>query len=294
LPKLFVLYLASAMTGTGFMTVHVALNKAIGSVTAAPHRTSAFSAVALAFSISGFCAPLFAGAAIQGAGYVASYLLLPLFAVAAGVALRKAMRVHAIPRIPRDAHESARSVDLLRYPPLRAVFIAGGLFSLAWDLFTFFAPLQGVRSGLGPTATGAIVSALAAGMFSVRLVVARLTRRHGEWNTMAGALVIATIVFFAFPLLTAFYALVIAAFLLGMGLGCGQPVSMTLLYQLAPSHRAGEAVGLRAALGSVSQTVMPIALGGLGSTVGLAAVFWSGAGLLAYGAWSASRKRLTA
>ena len=35
------------------------------------------------------------------------------------------------------------------------------------------------------------------------------------------------------------------SFLLGLGLGCAQPIIMSLLYEASPPGRQGEAVGLR-------------------------------------------------
>lgn len=288
-PGLAVLYAASVLTGTGFMATHVALNTFIGRLTAARFRTDAFSAVALAFSISGFCTPLLAGASIELAGYRVACLVLLGAAVGAGLLLRSAARHHPSGTVRAPAARAGAVVELFADPRLRAVFLTGGLFTMAWDLFTFFAPLQGVRAGLSPVATGAIVSALSAGMFAVRLGVARLTQRIGEWATMAGALLLVALVFLVFPLLHALPTLVCAAFVLGMGLGCGQPVSMALLYQVAPEGRAGEAVGARATITSVSQTLLPMLLGALGTAVGLLAVFWSGAVLFTAGAWTARR-----
>ena len=147
------------------------------------------------------------------------------------------------------------------------------------------APRQGIREGRGRGASGVILSDLARRMCLVRLAAPRLTRRFGEWPVMTAAMGICALAFFVYPLLGNLVAFLGAACFVGMGLGCAQPVAMTLLYQAAPRARLGEAAGVRTTISSMSQTVFPVVLAGLGSAVGMLAVFWFGAVLLALGAW---------
>ena len=66
------------------------------------------------------------------------------------------------------------------------------------------------------------------------------------------------------------------SFLLGLGLGCAQPVIMSLLYDASPPGRQGEAVGVRTTLLNGSHTLLPLASGALGAALGMAPVFWAG------------------
>jgi predicted MFS family arabinose efflux permease len=163
------------------------------------------------------------------------------------------------------------------------VLVLSGLVAMGWDLFTFLAPLQGVRAALSATATGAVVGMFGAGAFAIRLLLPLLARRLGEWHLLRGALLLTAAGYLAFPLLHSVAALSVAAFLLGMALGCGQPVSMALIHRHAPSDRAGEAVGLRSVVTSASQAMLPLVSGALGSALGLGVVFWITSALLAVG-----------
>jgi MFS family permease len=117
-----------------------------------------------------------------------------------------------------------------------------------------------------------------------------MSRRLSEWRIMSLALFVTAAGFVAFPLMHGFWSLAGAAFLLGMSLGCSQPVSMSLVYRTSPPHRAGEAVGVRAAITSFSQTALPMLFGALGSAVGLVAVFWCASILLLAGGATAARR----
>jgi hypothetical protein len=77
------------------------------------------------------------------------------------------------------------------------------------------------------------------------------------------------------------------SFLLGLGLGCAQPVIMSQLYEASPPGRQGEAVGVRTLMLNGSHTVIPLASGALSAAAGMGPAFWLLAGLLLGGAWFA-------
>ncbi|MDA7419004.1 MFS transporter [Xenophilus arseniciresistens] len=290
-PHMPSLYVASVLSGTGYMSAHVAVNLAIGRASAAHRRTDAFSAMAIAFSLSGFAGPMLAGATIDVLGHRWAYLALSAFPLVSLLLLCRVAPRRVGAHAPPSAQAPARIADLFAHPPLRAVFVVSGLLSMGWDLFTFLAPLQGVRAGLSATLTGLVMGAFSSGTFAIRLLLPRISRGVGEWATMGGALLVTSLGYLAFPLLSDFGPLVLAAFLLGMSLGCGQPVSMALVHSHSPGDRAGEAVGLRSTITSASQTFLPMLFGALGTAVGMAAVFWAVSALLAAGGAFAIRRR---
>jgi len=75
------------------------------------------------------------------------------------------------------------------------------------------------------------------------------------------------------------------SFVLGLGAGCGAPLSMVLAYNRSPEGRAGEAIGLRPMVNKSMEASMPIALGFLSATLGFMPVYWIGALILAGGGW---------
>ena len=94
-----------------------------------------------------------------------------------------------------------------------------------------------------------------------------------------------------FPLFQNPYALCAVAFLLGLGVGCGQPMSMSLIYALAPAGRASEAAGLRVTVNNFTHFVIPLIFGSLGTAFGFAPVWLSNAALLGVGGWLVRRAR---
>lgn len=289
-PSIPMLCVASVLVGTGYMLAHVSVNNAVGQQSPPAELTRAFSVLAMGFSLSGVVGPMVSGVAIDQLGYSAAFLMAAVCALASLFMLMSSRTAHPPPQ--PLAQGAARSVgDLLRHPSLRAVFIVSGLLSMGWDLFSFLAPLHGVRSGLSATAIGSLMGAFGMGTFVIRIFLPRLATGLGLWPTLRWALFVTAVGYLLFPLATSLPFMLAAAFALGLALGCGQPMAMNLLHVTAPAGRAGEAVGVRSAITSASQTVLPLVFGALGAAAGVGVVFWFGAALLAGGGVFAGRQR---
>jgi MFS family permease len=291
LPSLAGLALTSLLVGTAFMQAHVAVNNAIGQVAGAAGRTRAFGFMAVGFSLSALAGPMIAGAAIDLVGYRWAFALLALLPLAAGWLLRD---LPEMPRPERAAPSGSQGVlDLLRLPPLRAVLLVSAMISSGWDLFTFLVPLHGAQNGLSATAIGLVAGAFGVGSATVRVALPWIMRRVSEWKLIGAALALSAIGYLLFPFCVTVATMLPLALVLGLVLGCGQPVVMSLLHVTAPPERTGEAVGLRAAITSLGQTVLPLAFGAFGTALGMLPLFWAAAALLGFGGgFAATRQRL--
>jgi predicted MFS family arabinose efflux permease len=291
LPTLAGLALTSVVVGSAFMIAHVGVNNAIGHLAGAAGRARAFGLMAVGFSLSALVGPLLAGVAIDTVGYRFAFLLLALPAALAGLLLRDAP-----PLPPREEEQAvARKgvADLLRLSRLRAVLIVSAMISAGWDLFTFLVPLHGARSGLSATAIGIVAGAFGVGSATVRMLLPWIARRVSEWRLIAAALVLSATGYLLFPFCTTASTMVPLAFALGLVLGSGQPTVMSLLHVAAPPNRTGEAVGLRSAMISLGQTVLPLGFGAVGSAVGMLPLFWGVAlAMGAGGAYAATRRNV--
>src|SRR5207253_5927641 len=104
-----------------------------------------------------------------------------------------------------------------------------------------------------------------------------------EAQILGGAIFIAAFAFALVPFFVNGYALAMIAFVLGLGVGCAQPMTMSLLYALAPPNRLAEAFGLHKTLRNATHLVVPLVFGSVGAAFGFATVFFSNSGLLATG-----------
>lgn len=289
-PSLAALHLAAMAIGTSFLFYHVALNNVIGQLGTGAERMVNFSWLALGFSISGFGGPLLAGFAIDGAGHRVAFLVLAAFPALATLLLFARRRGVPGPVHAQHAGGERRVGDLLRQPQLRSAFIASAVLAMGWDLYTFVMPVYGSALGLSASTIGVIMGSFAAATFAVRLAMPAFSRRLKEWPMVIAAMSIAGLSYALFPLAHDVTLLMALSFLLGTGLGSAQPFIMTLLYAASPPGRQGEVIGVRTSMLNGSHTFLPLAMGALGTALGMGPVFWSMAAFLVSGAGYAWRR----
>jgi len=285
-----VLFVSAAVVGSAFMMQHIALNHVIGSIGDPSERPVNFSWFALGYSTSGFLGPLFAGFAVDLVGHGTAFLLLALPPAAGTVLLLWKRGVP--PAAAEQKHAENRSiVDLLKNPRLLPVFLFSGLLASGWDMYGFVIPIYGTSIGLSASTIGIVMSSFALATFVVRLFMPTLSRRLSEWTVVATALAVAGIAYALFPFARQAPLLIALSFLLGLGLGCAQPMIMAALYAASPPGRQGEVVGMRTTMINASTTFMPLAFGALGTALGIGPILWAMALALVTGSFLARRQR---
>ncbi len=290
-PGLPSLFASSAIVGVAFMTFQVAAQNATGALATPGERARNFSLLSLGYSTSGLLGPLVAGYAIDHVGYRTTFALLALFPLPGIIALARGRL--ALPRPhPADASEPRGTVmDLLAHRALRRVFAVNVLIAMAWDVHTIFVPIYGTQLGLAASQIGVIIAAFAAATFVVRLSMPLLVRHASEHQVLTGSLFVAAAVYLAFPFVERPGALMALSFTLGLGVGSGQPMVMSLLHTHAPPGRMGEAAGVRMSLVNAMAVGVPLAFGALGASIGIAPVLWTVGAGLGLGGWLARRMR---
>lgn len=130
---------------------------------------------------------------------------------------------------------------------------------------------------------GVVIGTQAVAAFAVRLWMPSLARQHGEKRVLTWPLLIAGATYFLFPMFEHPVILGAISFLLGLALGCGQPLSLILTYNYSPHGRAGGALGMRLTVNKFTQIAVPLLFGSLGSAFSIYPIFWSNAVFLLVG-----------
>ena len=89
--------------------------------------------------------------------------------------------------------------------------------------------------------------------------------------------------FLLVPLFTGAFMLAMVSLILGLSMGCAQPVTLMLIFSRAPEGRSGEALGLRMTANHLTRLVGPVMFGSIASTLGLFPMFWMNALMLGIG-----------
>ena len=281
-PSMTGLYVSRMLTGMTFIFFMVSLQNLAASVGGAEKRAANLTTFSLGQALAGLLGPVAVGFAIDSLGYRASYALLASFAflpiLAMGI-FRK--HVPGAPKAKKTGDEKSHILDLMRLPRLRRALVSGALVFAAADLLNFYMPIYGHSIGLSASMIGIIIGAHSAAAFVVRLVMPKLLKLATEEQLMNYCLLASGVIYLLFPLFESAWILVAISFLLGLALGCGNPLAMILIYESSPEGRTGESLGLRMSLNKVIQIGVPLAFGYVGSMLGLIAVFWSNGLLLA-------------
>jgi MFS family permease len=278
-PTTTALFLSSAMMGSGFLLCHMSGQQITGLNGTGALRTKHFGWLAIGFSVSGFTGPMMAGYAIDYLGHLQAFsvaALLVVIALVTALSFRHLLSHHstniglkdqlAATTTLDDAVDKSRSgLGLLRDPKLARLYLCVVLISSAWDTHQFLVPIHASKIGLSASQIGWVMGAFALATFVVRLLLPRFVDRVSHWQLLAIVLFMASFAFAIYPLLPGMVGMMAISFFLGLGLGCGQPVVMATLYEIAPAGKVGEAAGLRQSLINATQTVLPVLFGSAGS-----------------------------
>ena len=293
-----VLCLAALATGAASGLTVIALQRHVGRISAnADQLKESFSWLAIGPAASNFIGPFFAGLVIDHAGAVAGdadgfracFFMLFLFPFVAWFWIRKTQEHPAEPRHPD--HANTRVWDLLQEPLMRKLLLVNWLLSSCWDVHTFVVPVLGHERGMSATVVGTILGSFAVASACIRMVLPWIAKSLEEYRLLTGAMICAGLIFAIYPFFESAIAMGICSICLGFVLGVVQPMIMSTLHQITPSHRQGEALGLRIMTVNASSVLMPLLFGAAGAVVGVSVVFWFVGTAVASGAPQAWRLR---
>lgn len=277
-----VLCLAALLSGGASGAAIIALQRHVGR---AAHDTvtlrKVFSWLAIGPAVSNFLGPFFAGLLIDYAGgeaasdtgFRAAFLLMALLPLSAWLWVRTLQEEKPEPR-PLGSKKTT-AWDMLQNQGFRRLLLMNWALSSCWDVHTFVVPILGHERGLSASVIGSILGAFAIAAAAIRVLIPLLSERISEWKVVMGAMLGACLLFTLYPIMPNAWAMVGCSIVLGLVLGSVQPMVMSMIHQITPPDRQGEALGLRMMAINGSSVVMPVLFGSIGTVVGVSALFWA-------------------
>ena len=277
------LYASAALIGASHMLYNVSMQNLIGSIGGAEDRTRNFSNYALAMALGSFFGPLAAGVSIDHYGHAAGYLYAAALPLAAALVLACSRAAGGGRRVKSEDEQAVLSTSLLANPVLRRTLIAGAVAVTGQDLFQFYMPIYGHSVGLSASAIGVVLAMSGIAAFAVRTALPGLVKRWSADTVFNASLYVSAVAFLLFPMFSDAVTLAAVALVLGLGMGCAQPVTLMLIFGRAPEGRSGEALGMRVTINQITHIAVPVMFGSLGSMFGVAPVFVINALIMAGG-----------
>ena len=285
LPGLPALYLAAVTNGLLFACCSVSLQNLVGLLSSPADRAKNFSNFSLMASAANFLGPLIAGFSIDLSGYGIASLYIMALALAAIAIL--AIWGNLLPGGSGEASPSGSVRDLLADSGLWRVMATSSLVVTGVVLFQFYMPIYGHNIGLSASVIGVVLAIFPGAAFIVRVFLPQMIRLFGENKLLAYAFFIGAAGMMLVPFFQSALTLGLISFAFGIGMGCGQPITIMMTFSGSEKGRSGEALGLRITANHLARMVMPVLFGTIGAAFGVFPVFWINAMMLASGGFLA-------
>ena len=278
-PSLWTVGLAALLTGGALSLAAVAIQREAGQLAHQGHDLKRiFSWVALGPALSNVLAPLLSGVVIDHAGFRWAFVVLvalPLLAYA----LLSRVGQHLSPPQPGVGASwagtpGAGSWALLRSRPLRVLLLLNLSMAAAWDAHTFAVPVVGHLREMSASEIGLVFASFAMAATAVRLFILRWASRIQETQMLRAAMALAASVLLFYTWLPGLMGLMVGSALLGLALGSVQPMVLSMLHQVTPADRQGQALGLRMMVTNAATVGMPMLYGLMSASLTTAAPLW--------------------
>jgi MFS family permease len=273
---------AALVTGGAVSVAAVAIQREAGQMARDPADLKrVFSWVALGPALSNAIAPVIVGLLIDHAGYRWAFGFAGLLPVLAWWVGRRVPRQPPHPVGHPSRQDGPRAYTLLANVPLRRLILVNLALSSCWDAHSFVVPVIGHARHLSASAIGTVLGSFSVAATGVRLAISRFAPRLDEGKALCGAMLLAAVVSAVYVWLPGLPAMMAGSFLLGVALGSVQPMVLSMLHQVTPSERRGQALGLRMLATNSATLAMPTLFGVLAATTAaVAAPMWLMAALV--------------
>ncbi|KQR00025.1 MFS transporter [Arthrobacter sp. Leaf141] len=271
------LVIGTAVLGAGQLACVVGQQAVVANNAVAARLDSAFGYLTFAASLGQALGPLaialVGGAVIRPdtqaifllAVCMALVLFLTTFAVSGSVS--SGIKGTAAPG------SGGGSLALLKTPGVARALATSATVLAVVDLTMVYLPALGTERGLTAATVGAMLTVRAVFSMLSRILLGRAARAMGRMPLLVVSLVLSTVALAVAAIPMPAWLLFVVMGALGLGLGIGQPLTMSWLSSRAPAGQRGRALALRLAGNRVGQVVLPAAIGTVAAGLGAAGVF---------------------
>lgn len=286
-PSMAALYASQALVGISHVFITVSLQNVLGNAATKETRDHVFGIFSTFVAMGSFIGPVIGGYLAEHFSYGIAFLaavfvgLLPIslsFLIPVIIAKKS-------PVTEPGPADSSSPLQLLRIPVLRKALASSALVLYSKDIFIAYFPLFAAGVGVSESSIGWIIAVQGLAMVFVRMLLGKMTTQFGRERVLLASIFVAGLSFILVPFAGHEYLFGVLSAMMGLGLGCGQPLSMTTTYNASPKSRTGEVLGLRLASNRLSQLLAPMFFGLVGNSIGLLSVFYVSGAFLIGGAF---------
>ncbi|PBB05704.1 MFS transporter [Salimicrobium humidisoli] len=230
-----------------------------------------------------FLGPAIGGSVADGFGTPTAFLLLSIIGM---IAVAMTFRLTKEPENEpgeEDAKRNASMGELVGIVNFRRAIYISTMVLTGKDAFTSFFPLLGVEIGLSGTEIGLIVSANALAGLLIRWGMTFFLARFSRNTVVLTSILGSGVMFLLVPVFNSVYIIGIIAFILGLGVGLGQPLSISTALHSLPKDVVSQGLGVRITANRFVQVTSPLLFGGVAQFISISSIFWLTGALYLFG-----------
>ncbi|WP_091583366.1 MFS transporter [Alteribacillus bidgolensis] len=275
-PNIYSLYASQIIAGSAQTIFILAAQDYVGRISSNKNRSKNVSWFSLGVGVGMFLGPLTSGFAADLTNYQMAFLML------AGVGLIGSIIISFIPdEPPIERDKNANGIEnssnsfmkLLHIPSLRLALIFSALVLFSRDLYMTFFPLLGVQFEYSDSVIGTFIAINGLAGVIIRFYLSRLITILGSTKLLTVTMLLMIVALVGLPFSPSLVVTGILVFFLGVGLGIGAPLSITLTLESTIQGRSAETLGLRLTVNRMTQVATPLLLGAVASAMGLVSMF---------------------
>ncbi|MFJ5769910.1 MFS transporter [Psychrobacillus sp. NPDC093180] len=272
LPHLPFLFLSILLLGGSQFLAFISIQNGVIKTTFIEKRNQAIAMVSLFGSVGLMLGPLIGGYSTEHLGFQNSFLFYCIFSI---LLLFLVLFVKSVNRenVHKKNQTKQKVNDLLSIPGIKRNIIISMLILASLDIFYVYYPLFASSKGLTPSEIGWILSIQSFASVITRLYLSKVVERLGIIKTIFIFMFSGAIAYSLIPLFDFFIFVAVMAGIVGFGLGIVQPLTIMIAYNLAPSNRTAEVLGIRLAANRLSQVVIPLVFSVMSISIGVGSIF---------------------
>ena len=275
------LVIGTALLGAGQLACVVGQQAVVANNAAAARMDSGFGYLTFAASLGQALGPL-AISLVGGAAVRPDTQAIFLLSVCMGLVLflttfAVSAKVSGGRKAAAAKGTNGSAVSLLKTPGVARALATSATVLAVVDLTMVYLPALGADRGLSAATVGALLTVRAVFSMVSRILLGRASRKLGRMRLLVLSLALSTVALAVAAIPMPAWLLFGVMAVLGLGLGIGQPLTMSWLSSQAPPGQRGRALALRLAGNRVGQVILPSAIGGVAAGLGAAGVFLASA-----------------
>lgn len=259
---LWVLFLGRIIDGASGASVAVAQG-AIADISTPEERPRLMGMLGAAFGLGFVLGPVIGGLAALGGPHVPFYLAGSVALANAVAAAVRLPETKATAAAPGDRRSGALTVPKSKVQ-LRFALMAL-IASLGFSGFEATFSLFGERRfGLTESSTALVFLAVGVALVAVQgLAIGPLTRHLGSWKLLLGGLLTTAAGLSLLSTATVIPVLLVAVVIIAFGQGVSSPSVTSIVTELVPPERRGEALGYQQSAGALGRITGPVIAGAI-------------------------------